>query len=64
MNMAIQIAAFGKTKKVIESCKTVEQLKVANRMIDNFKSLYGISIYSEELDWVYLRTLTHWGEKQ
>ena len=31
---------FTKVKKVIESCKTNEQLKVATAMLDNFESYY------------------------
>jgi hypothetical protein len=32
--------SFNKTLKVIESCKTKEQLESAFRMVENFKELY------------------------
>ena len=32
--------AFTKVKKVIESCKTNEQLNVASSMLDNFELYY------------------------
>ena len=32
--------SFNKTLKVIESCKTKEQLEGASRMVKNFKKLY------------------------
>ena len=43
--------AFTKVKKVIESCKTNKQLKVATAMLDNFE------LYYEENDTYLLDTL-------
>ena len=40
--------AFTKVKKVIESCKTENQLNVASSMLDNFK------LYYDEDDHQYL----------
>ena len=43
--------AFTKVKKVIESCKTNEQLNVASSMLDNFE------LYYDENDQYLLNTL-------
>ena len=37
--------AFTKVKKVIESCKTNEQLNVASSMLDNFELYYDEDDY-------------------
>ena len=34
------IKAYKKTIKTIESCNTEEQLKVASKMVKNFKKMY------------------------
>lgn len=44
---------FTKVKKVIESCKTNEQLKVATAMLDNFE------LYYKENDNYLRSTLNH-----
>lgn len=43
--------AFTKVKKVIESCKTENQLNVASSMLDNFE------LYYDENDQYLLNTL-------
>lgn len=45
--------AFTKVKRVIESCKTNEQLKVATAMLDNFE------LYYKENDTYLLKTLNN-----
>ena len=45
--------AFTKVKKVIESCKTNEQLNVASSMLNNFK------LYYDEDDNYLLNTLNN-----
>ncbi len=45
--------AFTKVKRVIESCKTNEQLKVATVMLDNFE------LYYKENDTYLLKTLNN-----
>jgi len=46
--------AYSKVLKTILSCVTHEQLRSADRMIDNFKELHGVNAYSRELDSVWL----------
>lgn len=41
MDKLKRMIAFEKVEKVIESCETIQQLLGADRMIDNFKALYG-----------------------
>ena len=43
--------SFNKTLKVIESCKTKEQLESASKMVDNFKELYGKVGYPKVLSY-------------
>ena len=43
--------SFNKTLKVIESCKTKEQLESASRMVKNFKELYGKVGYPKALSY-------------
>ena len=43
--------SFNKTLKVIESCKTKEQLESAFRMVENFKELYGKVGYPKALSY-------------
>ena len=45
--------AFTKVKRVIESCKTNEQLKVATAMLDNFE------LYYKENDMYLIKTLNN-----
>ena len=45
--------AFTKVKRVIESCKTNEQLKVATAMLDNFE------LYYKEDDTYLIKTLNN-----
>ena len=43
--------SFNKTLKVIESCKTKEQLESAFRMVENFKELYKQVGYPKALSY-------------
>ena len=43
--------SFNKTLKVIESCKTKEQLEGASRMVENFKELYEKVGYPKALSY-------------
>ena len=43
--------SFNKTLKVIESCKTKEQLEGASKMVENFKELYGKVGYPKALSY-------------
>ena len=43
--------SFNKTLKVIESCKTKEQLEGAFKMVENFKELYGKVGYPKALSY-------------
>lgn len=45
--------AFTKVKRVIESCKTNEQLKTATKMLDNFE------LYYKEDDNYLIKTLNN-----
>ena len=45
------IKAYKKTIKTIESCDTEEQLKVASRMVKNFKKMYREVGYPKALSY-------------
>lgn len=55
MNRMKRMIAFEKVERVIDSCETYQHLFSADRMIDNFKVIYGSdNIYSNALDTSYL----------
>ena len=51
------IKAYKKTIKTIESCDTEEQLKVASRMVKNFKKMYKEVGYPKALSYNLDRAL-------
>jgi len=51
------IKAYKKTIKTIESCNTEEQLKIASRMVKNFKKMYKQVGYPKVLSYSLDRTL-------
>ena len=51
------IKAYKKTLKTIESCQTEEQLKVASRMVKNFKKMYREVGYPKALSYSLDRAL-------
>ena len=51
------IKAYKKTIKTIESCQTEEQLKVASRMVKNFKKMYREVGYPKALSYSLDRSL-------
>lgn len=50
------LIAFDKVKKVINSCTNHYHIIAADKIIDNFKALYGANEFSRALD-------TAWFEK-
>ena len=51
------IKAYKKTIKTIESCNTEEQLKVASKMVKNFKKMYREVGYPKALSYSLDRAL-------
>jgi|TARA_B100001778_G_scaffold286561_1_gene253936 DNA-binding XRE family transcriptional regulator len=51
------IKAYKKTIKTIESCNTEEQLKIASRMVKNFKKMYKQVGYPKVLSYSLDRVL-------
>ena len=51
------IKAYKKTIKTIESCHTEEQLKIASRMVKNFKNLYKQVGYPKTISYSLDETL-------
>jgi|TARA_B100001758_G_C18145952_1_gene471449 DNA-binding XRE family transcriptional regulator len=51
------IKAYKKTIKTIESCNTEEQLKVASKMVKNFKKMYKQVGYPKALSYSLDRVL-------
>ena len=51
------IKAYKKTIKTIESCNTEEQLKVASKMVKNFKKMYEQVGYPKALSYSLDRVL-------
>tara|TARA_B100000900_G_C20459342_1_gene666540 strand:- start:481 stop:669 length:189 start_codon:yes stop_codon:yes gene_type:complete len=51
------IKAYKKTIKTIESCNTEEQLKVASKMVKNFKRMYKQVGYPKALSYSLDRVL-------
>jgi hypothetical protein len=51
------LIAFDKVKKVINSCTNHYHILSADKMIDNFKALYGANEFSRALDAVWFEKL-------